>query len=327
MTDSISVIDSISVRSIGSPQIGIVWNAAVVFQGVYVKNRTRAAIDETLSRNSRILVIVSTYLPSDEEDGRRPIGSFLSPFENACVASGILVFLFSTPPSENSAPNFWRTNSANQNLQRLTSFIGLRYAKQHGIDFCLKIRCDTFLGRQEVIEYLRREVETRFPPIPRDESKSKIRGRIVVTGQCTISDLSVECPPFHVRDHFFFGFTSDLLKFFDMTDQTKFGWRDGIGITTTVPESDLTILWMKSLGIEAMDTRELLARYFVVEDASFVEQVRRVEVGGRVGDWWSVNLSRYLAEGAKYLEDFYSGEDRRKVTTRQQWLAWYQELI
>jgi hypothetical protein len=108
----ISCIESIY----GTPRIDVEWQAAVVVQGPHYGEITRDVIRNFLGYNSRILVIVSTYSPEDDDLSRH-----LSAFENHMVLEGVLIYVFVKPPSEAEAPDFWRTNRWNQNLQRLTS--------------------------------------------------------------------------------------------------------------------------------------------------------------------------------------------------------------
>lgn len=278
------------------------WEAAIVIQGSYIPDHTKTVILELLSRNPNVLVICSTYPEAKE---------LISNTEKALVEAGLLVFLFISPPEQDLWPYFWETNHANQNLQRLTSYVGLEYSRMLGIEFSLKIRSDTFLGRKEAIRYFKEQLKT-YPPRTQI-APSEVKGRMIVSGQGTISNPGFWAP-FHVRDHWYFGYTEDLVKFFDISSESS--WADGTGVAISCPESAMTCVWMKDLGIEAVDTKDLLSRYFILEDAAEIEQVRITQT-----QYWTLDYDRYKVEGIPYLRQIYATADSPgNVTTREEWL-------
>lgn len=277
------------------------WEAVIVIQGAY-SPETKTVILEFLSRNPNVLIICSTY-PSARDS--------ISDGEKALVEAGLLVFLFVTEPPQDLWPYFWETNHANQNLQRLSSYVGLEYARMLGIEFSLKIRSDTFLGKKEVIRYFKEQLETY--PAQTQIAPSEVKSRIVVSGQGTITTPGFWAP-FHVRDHWYFGHTEDLVKFFDISSESS--WADGTGVAISCPESAMTCVWMKDLGITAIDTRDLLARYFIIEDAAEIEQVRLTQT-----QYWTLDYHKYKSEGIPYLRQVYATADSPgNVTTRDEWL-------
>lgn len=295
-----------SASSSSSPQV------TVVIQGPYHKSFTRTCIEEWLSRNDNIVIIVSTTTVIRFEE--------LSPYEKARVQEGLLVFIIAKPPDPIRWPDFWRTNHSNQNLQRLTSFVGLRHAYlELKSKFSIKVRSDTFLGRKHVLRHMINEVEEDFPLAKEDAQTSGMRGRLAVTGHCTISDESaLPNAPFHIRDHFYFGYTEDVLSFFEM----RTSWNNGAGIGISAPESAMTVLWMKDHNIKAATTIELLSRFFIIENASFVEQVRLLPKGT-----WFMNYTRYLREGESYVAEVYAAMDPPQlITTREKWIASKEQL-
>lgn len=297
----------------GNPRQNESWSAGAVIQGPYIRNHTRTCIEEFLTRNSKLLIVVSTYLPSDEASGEKPLGSFLSPYERSKIAEGVLVFIFNKEPSRDEWREFWRTNYLNQNLQRLTSYIGLCYIKDQGIEFALKIRSDSFLGKRSVIDDLRQQVQ-KYQPWRGD---IQVKGRIVVTGNWTAIHPADDWNRFHVRDHFYFAYTADLIKFFDCTQAST--WREGSGILIRSPESALTQVWLADLKIQVKDLSELLQRFFIIVEPEDVELVRLDPREGQEAPCIA-NYSRYLKEGAPYLKELYVREYAHKIsTTREEW--------
>lgn len=271
-----------------------VWHSAIVLQGPYHKESTPIVIREFLERNREdVLIIVSTYLPPDTTPK-----DLLSPFEldiidRKSLYNGRLVYIFvNTPPAENV--DFWKTNKSNQNLQRLSSFVGLRHALKLGISLSLKIRTDFFLGMQDVTRYLGDSYIISIPIIPRPGNKSRAKGRIIAS-DC--SRRHSDNPwwnngMYFVADNWFFGYTEDLLIYFDISDKSS--WRGGAGIGTSFgPENNLCELWIKDMDLPADITlEELSGRYMAIVDSVNVEAVwieRRHD------------YQRYLKEGKPYL--------------------------
>lgn len=279
-------------------------DVAIVVQGKYIPQITSIVFSEFLNRNSNnIVLICATYYPGKEGDI-----SFLSNEEQFLIALGILVFIFVKEPSKEDFPEFWATNHANQNLQRLTSFTGIHYAHDLNIEYTLKIRSDSFLGKLNVIDCFLSDLK-QYPPNP-EKPSIKIKGRIIVSGQGTIIDEGFKYP-FHVRDHWYFAHTTDLLAFFN----TKGSWRNGKGIAISCPESAITCVWTHDIGIESKCMRELLGRYFVVHDAVEVEQVRLTQTPS-----WLFDHSEYNRHGKEYLRKVYlTADSRSHVTTHEEW--------
>ena len=308
-----------------SLQIDCSWDSAIIVQGPYTPGITNVAILGFLQGFKDSLVIVSTYLPSAEENGTNPIGSFLSQSEKLAIQTGRLVFIFVSLPSPVNAPQFWNTNYQNQNCQRLTSFIGIRYAQRMGIKFSLKSRSDTYFGNTSIIDQFLREVETGYPLFPDEGLSSEIKGRIVVCGDWTLIRPKSDWDSFHVRDHWYFGHTSDLLKFFDCTSDST--WAEGNGILIRSPESASTRLWMSNMGIKVSSITELLARYFIVHDAVYVEQLR-IKSKHCAEHSWNFDLQRYHTEGKTYLSAMYLVDTPpRFQTTHDEWHELYRSMI
>lgn len=269
------------------------FESAIVIQGPFKEHDTHNTITMMTERNPQSLIILSTYetpLLSSEK------------CEN-------IVLILNKIPSKEKYPDFWLTNFYNQNLQRLTSFVGVQHAKNLGIPVCLKVRSDGIFGKQNICEYL--DFCSKSQPLL-GTNTSQVKRRLVV------SDKSRKYFPgdqvigeFFVYDHWLFGETEDLFKFYDMTEGSA--WHEGRGIeTSTTPETHLTKCWMKNVGInDANNLVELASKYLVVTSTLDVEFV------WQKGE----NLQRYLCEGKSYLQHEFSLQDRiRKYYTRDQWL-------
>lgn len=301
---------------IGDPDPERRWSNAIVLQGPYEQTITRRSIDIFLERNdSSVLVIVSTYLPSGT--GREYFFEELYHF-----GEGRLVFLICKVPP--IVAEFWRTNSQNQNLQRLSSFVGLEYAHSLGIEFSLKCRSDAFLGRSNVCEELRRQIE-EYPlnlpeHIPRDQLG--IKARIVVSEYSLY--IQKHGSIFHIGDQWFFGHTTDLINYFDMTETST--WNGSLGISTkSCCETNMAICWMNNVGIphRTINFRELLARYFIVGSTNTLEFI-----------WMKYRLfdyEQYMREGKKYILQIPEGERNRHHGTGRvgtaRWSVWLREYL
>lgn len=135
-----------------------VWKYAAVVQGPHHPEWTLNTLRILLERNNNCLVIVSTYRDF-----------VLNDFETENLSPrGRLIFIFVKTPNKELYPDFWRTNFHNQNLQRLSSFVGIRYAKEElGICNVLKVRSDVILGRRDIFEFLNEMSEVPLI-LPRD---------------------------------------------------------------------------------------------------------------------------------------------------------------
>lgn len=309
----------------GSPLSNVAWTAAIVLQGPYLKDITRTCIEIFSQRNENILIVVSTYFPEGVSDAQ----SFLSEHEMSLVKSGLLVFLFLKKPGIDRH-SFWETNQHNQNMQRLSSFAGVRYAHEQGIEFSLKSRSDRFLGRQDVIAWLRRQIEVEYPLIQKTDFHVEIKGRITVPAPGTFCEPAFHEFPFYVRDDYYFGHTTDLMRFFDMTARS--GWNEGRGMKIAHPESALTVRWIEDMGISVSGTKELAARYLILVDTDFVE-AGRLE-GDPCGRNWIFDLPRYLREGVSYVRElhkvhlagFRASRPHSFLMTHALWKRFYREV-
>ncbi len=282
---------------------------AIVVQGPHYGDSTRKVIREFLANNKDVLIIISSY----EADA-----SAMDDWERQLEAEGTAIYIFSAEPPRSNT-EFWRTNFANQNLQRLTSYAGLKRADELGIEYCLKIRSDTFFAKRGIIDSMI-DLLQKYPVCrPPDFNESNtMRGRLIVSGHATMTDPAIiqHFPPFHIRDHWYFGFTKDVLRFFDIHSSA---WNGGSGILQCSPESSMTRIWMKDLGIHAADTIELLARYFIVMDFERVEQFR-IHFPAHEEAHWRMDEDEYRARGTAYFVDYLKRvENPLFFTSHSQW--------
>lgn len=276
-----------------------VWSAAVVLQGPHMGIHTQRTVQIFLERNiSSVLLVVATYRP----DSERFVGDFLSDFEKEIVLEkkgphvGRLIYLFVRTPTPEEAPDFWRTNQMNQNRQRLTTFVGLRFVDGLGIRLSLKCRTDAFLGRRDVCRYLNDKFLEKFPiterPCGPRAVGDKLRKRMVI---CENTQIQSDRPQLqignsYISDFWFFGETRDLLIYFDIRETS--GWNNGSGMCAIniSPEANMAVDWMKAVGIaQDVFTPELLARYFAVADTVDVEFIWQKH--------WHFNYEYYLING------------------------------
>jgi hypothetical protein len=277
------------------------WESAVILQGPY-STHTSKAIDIFLRRNSNLIVIVSTYKGEQTSD----IDKKLSEHEESR-----LIFILNKMPDRQRHPDFWKTNHWNQNLQRLTSYFGLRLAEELNIEFSLKIRSDSFLGKENVTAYLISEYISKYPI----EETSKFKGRIAVSEFSKKKSENTHFPQIcdhDISDFWFFGHTSDVLRYFDCS--AKSSWDEGRGMSTqTFPESNQSELWMKDSDIPLeTDILELFTKYFCVPSTVDIEFV-----------WlkrWHPNFELYLREGKDLVSRHYHEEKRHwKLISHERW--------
>jgi hypothetical protein len=289
----------------GVPREDFLWRHAVVIQGQHQGIMTRDIIRTFLGKNDEIIVIVATYL----EEGMT-VDNLLSPFEKTMVDEGVLVYLFIKKPDETRS-EFWRCNVFNQNLQRLSSYVGLVYARSLGIEYSLKIRSDMWFDRVNVLNYLQEQVKVPVIPYIKPEwavgfkEAEKVKGRIAITGSATFNASEKQPYPYHIRDFWFYGHTEDLIRYFDMSVDTM--------PTFLAPESNLAIRWMNDMGLASATTLELTARYFVVVDPEDT-QSQRVNTRKMPYDDYLV-VRRYVPVQWWVLE-----EPERTITHRE-WLT------
>lgn len=301
------------IESIQGVPRDISWEAAIVIQGPYHEGLTMDIIRTFLSRNTNILVIVSTYT-----------SHALTPFEKYMMDEGVLVYItIHEPPA--SYQDFWRTNRWNQNLQRLSSYIGLAYAQSLGIEFSLKIRSDMYLEKEDVVRYLKDKIEG-IPVVPREvpswagmNPPDEMKGRIAISGHATFNVSKNQPYPYHIRDFWLFGHTTDLMRYFDITERS--GWRWGAGMLTLLaPESNLAIRWMNDMNIIASDTMELVARYFVIINPEDVDSQR---MNSKV-----ITYAEYMEERKKGpVLQWVMESDPDRIITEAEWATQVLKLL
>lgn len=266
------------------------WEFAIILQGPRFKSSTAEAVRIFLENNDpeTVLLIVSTYLSSAERLGDEPAGSSLSQFERDIVMenkgphSGRLVYLFLKPVDKDEFPDFYRTNYWNQNNQRLSTFMGLRFADSLGIEYVLKCRSDSFLAAPNVCKLLKERYSDKYPP----HSEAKMHSRLVVNDHATrrLQNCKFLLPifrwdkimgPYFICDRWLFGYISDVMTYWDMRVGSKWDGGRGIRIDSSV-ETNATRVWMAELAIPdpiPEDITPLLSRYFIVAsclDTQFV---------------------------------------------------------
>lgn len=284
------------------------WKTAIVIQGVFRLGWTDNSITILHEKNPHSLIIVSTYRNPESE-------KWLS--ENT---KDRLVYIFIEPPDRELFSQFWEKNKAyNQNLHRLSTFVGLRYAKEcHRIERCLKIRSDGIIFNQHICDFLSNLVDSTRGPLHRSQQQdggdrnnypskrfvtfNRSRRSCFQASHETIGD-------YFVFDMWMFGQTDDLLNFYRIF---KNGDDAQIGFCA---ETLLTECWMRNHNIAKFDdsVAELLARYFIVTDHTDVHFV-----------WQKIeNYHRFLREGISYLtEEFRRWEMQYKCFTKKDWMQW-----
>jgi hypothetical protein len=200
MTVNICAESNITLGSLVKDEI---HNTVIVVQGPYHGEITSWVIQNMCERNNNILFVLATYLPEDEKSGKNSIGTFLCPFEKELITQGKLVCVFVDVPSKEKFPEFWQTNIMNQNLQRLTSYAGFKYAHDNGFKFGLKIRSDFFFLKENVLEHFKESL-LKFPPLDK-----KMNKRICVGSHGTFNRDDLP----HICDFWYFGHVADLLRF------------------------------------------------------------------------------------------------------------------
>jgi hypothetical protein len=237
------------------------WESAIILQGPRHPKHTPLCIKELFEHNCDSLLIISTYLPDDESIGNAIVGSHLSDFEKTnCLPSGRVVYLFINPPNKVEFSDFWTTNFWNQNLQRLSSFIGLEYAEKLGIKFSLKCRSDSLFMRSNVCSYL-----TELCSIPVIDGK--LKHRVVVGEFNTINPVffreSKKLGKYHVCDFWFFSSTHELMRYFDIRPGCR--WDNGRGFPSfSAVETHLAELWILESELDCESLEQLIAQYMVV---------------------------------------------------------------
>lgn len=303
------------------------WSAAIIIQGPFIPSITEKIIKIFLERNPKdVLIIVSTYSPEDEKQGRVTRGTYLSPWEKDIVIHeegehvGRLVYIFVQPPSRQESPDFWSCNQQNKNLQRLTTFAGLKLANELGIPFSLKCRSDGLLGKPNVTKDLREEV-LRYPLIKGLEYSSvkhPMKGRIIIS-EFSRCGHGIEFNEYHVGDQWFFGYTTDLMRYFDMHKDSFWFTQRMIPPHRGNTETDTCLSWLKNIGLYSsdMDFKELLSRYMIVGDDRTLEFL-----------WFKYRLydfDAYMREGSSYLKNHPGARQWYEVVKHEQWIKWMRQ--
>lgn len=252
--------------------------SAIIIQGDFTEEWTNNTISIMTERNPESLIIVSTY--------STPPSRIATTRHKAEVDKGHLVFLFIGFPSTALFPQFWAKNFRNQNLQRLTSFMGVEFAKELQIPICLKIRSDAILGRPNVCKYLD-ELRDKYPPPFFRSCQEENIGKRMVTYEGArkpcYENREQGIGDYYIFDHWIFGDTNNLIKYFEITEA------GGDISVDKCPETHLAQCWMKNQRIAKCSdgVSELCARFFIVTTRFEVEYV-----------WQKYeNLQEYLQHG------------------------------
>jgi len=292
--------DNSLVCTLGSPNVERGWKYAAVIQGPSYKVFGSHNLPTLLSRNPDTLIICSTYLPDDETHGLTKPGSSLHPFiksilfDDGSLEGGVpdgelrknyrerLIFLFVRVP-ERDNKYFWNLNRHNQNLQRLSSYIGLEYARRMGVQFVAKSRQDIFIGRYSFCSYL--EPYSLHPLLIPDGETPKITGRLVFLDIYTKTRNMghAHFGNFHMGDLLVFGHASDVCSYFDIAaineQKVSATWISPSGSCYEMyPENNFSSPWIEQTGVTKfptsegetpffMRTFEFLARYGALVDA------------------------------------------------------------
>lgn len=284
------------------------WDYAVILQGGYHPVYTENSIRIFLNKNEELnmLIIVSVFMSSQTADL-----SIINPWVH--LKDNQVVYLLIPEPSRSLFPDFWRTNHVNQNCQRLSTAIGLRYARDLNISLCLKIRADAFFDKKNSCKYLFEECLRDFPVVQIPHKPPvELKGRIVDADHVR-QNWHVDGDHF-LCDHWFFGWTEDLIKFFEV-EKGKTCWDEGRGMKGYgFAETNLAHVWMKDLGIDFFPSGiiELSARYMGIAgmvELEFLCQKHK-------------SYEEYQRRGKEYLEQIYREYfwQMPDYVTRQMWL-------
>lgn len=230
---------------------------AIVVQGPIYVSQT-AQILQYYFDNSTFdtIIILSTY---EHEFKREEFDQFLD--------KGRFVTVLSTPPSAAELPEFYDINIQNRNYQRFTSYLGISLAKYLGCTFAMKTRTDCLIGLPNFCNYLHDKFYSDDSyNIIAFEGENKQKGRITVSSQRTRRDISVG--QFHIRDMWYFGYTSDLCNLFNLYSRS---WAYGKGNNAKcAAEHDMISPWYRDMNIRAKDIFELVGRYFIIIDPTSI---------------------------------------------------------
>lgn len=173
---------------------------------------------------------------------------------------------------QNKEPKNKRFGSVrNTDRQILTTFSALKFLSEKNITYCLKTRTDWRIYKPQIHLYLKNLIEI-FP------SKSKLmNGRIIVSSMMT-SKFRV----YGIADTLQFGFTKDLLKFWDdelfldSIERLSFGsYPSVINNTPIISDVFLCARYLKAINHKLNWTLEdwwiCLSKYFCVIDADSLD--------------------------------------------------------
>jgi hypothetical protein len=194
--------------------------------------------------------------------------------------------------------------------------VALRHAKKLGIQLVLKTRTDAFLARTNVCEYLFEKYVRDNPIIPRFGDRQTLKGRLVTTDHTR--------DPFHkprinreyfICDQVIFGYTQDLLGFFNMDPGSWWDEGRGIGTGDSV-ETNLTECWMKDQDIDhSIDgIAEIAARYMAVCGMLEIEYLCQKKQ----------SYDLYVKNGYSHLEAIYKHYEEicGKFFKTADWIRW-----
>lgn len=165
-------------------------------------------------------------------------------------------------------PNYGRSNI---NLQILSSFRGVEYARANGYTYCLKTRADQRVNALGTFEFLRSILEI-FPSSSRAQ-----KGRIIGLSLNTFFRRM-----YGLSDMFVFGTTSDMFVFWSVKPDPRPSnflvpeCASGVDYAKLeVAEVFLTLNYLRRLGHQLSwtyrDSEECFRRYFVVLDTDSVD--------------------------------------------------------
>lgn len=272
MTTPDSIFEDCAGLPIGKLDPDRKWEAAIIIQGPYLIPQTQQVVRIFLERNSPSVLVIVAFT-SDTASAACDVQDH----------TGRVVYLPVRTPSAEESPEFWRSNMRNQNRQRLSSFIGIRFAQNLGIPFVLKCRSDAFLGMPNVCQYLRAFSRVEMMTGSARRPQPRMRGRIVVSDHTRSETYHLTHPdagPYHVADMWLFGHTEDLINYFDVRSGSAW-WRDiqeGEGRdrpSQFAVETNFVEMWMRNIGLPrpACGLGELAGRYLAVVDSVVVEFV------------------------------------------------------
>jgi WavE lipopolysaccharide synthesis protein len=158
----------------------------------------------------------------------------------------------------------------NRNIQRVSSYHGIKLAKDRGIKYSLKSRTDHFFKHPQLIELFK----GYFNTTPLFNTTGQNERIIVPNGGTTMNYLcggeTKRGGAFHISDHWLCGNTEDLFRYFDINNPfwavdkpSNFSTQQH---PITATEVEFCRLWMKANNITYPCVSEILRDKFVVLD-------------------------------------------------------------